>query len=292
MALALYAGGNFDTAAGVPAKGIAKWDGVAWSPLSSGFNNTAYALAVFDSGPGPELYAAGDFTIAGGVTAWAIAKWNGVAWSAPVGLAVNGYIWTMTPFDDGTGDALYFGGNFAVNSNHDIARWNGQSLTPVPGLSSNGTLRALAGFDDGFGWVCPCSNYGGAGEGCANSSGAGAVLVGEGTSSVIADDLDFAAQQLVPGQAALLYVGNNATGGGDGIPFGDGLRCAGGSVKRLGVRIPGSAGAATWGPSLSAMGNWSAGDTRHFQVWYRDTIGSPCGAQFNYSSGYRVDFTN
>ena len=33
----LYAGGNFTTAGGVTANGIAKWDGHAWSALGSGF---------------------------------------------------------------------------------------------------------------------------------------------------------------------------------------------------------------------------------------------------------------
>ena len=32
----LYAGGDFTTAGGVPAKRIAKWNGSAWSALGSG----------------------------------------------------------------------------------------------------------------------------------------------------------------------------------------------------------------------------------------------------------------
>ena len=33
---ALYAGGQFTTVGGVPAIGVARWDGISWSPLGSG----------------------------------------------------------------------------------------------------------------------------------------------------------------------------------------------------------------------------------------------------------------
>ena len=61
-----------------------------------------------------------------------------------------------------------------------------------------------------------------------------------------ADDLAFAALQLPAAQPALLFAGLNAVNGGNGNPFGDGLRCAGGSVVRLGVRVPDANGNATY----------------------------------------------
>ena len=76
--------------------------------------------------------------------------------------------------------------------------------------------------------------------------------------------------------------------GGAGVPFGDGLRCAGGDLKRLGVRQSNAQGAATWGPNLNAT--WSAGDTRHFQTWYRDPLAGPCGTGFNLSHAVSVTF--
>lgn len=143
---------------------------------------------------------------------------------------------------------------------------------------------------DGSATACPCGNAGGAGEGCANSSGAGAMLGGSGSASVGADDLAMDAAQLLPGQPALLFAGVNQVNGGAGSIFGDGLRCAGGSVVRLGVRVPDSNGAAAWSGGLGALGGWSAGDTRNFQVWYRDPSSSPCGSAFNLSHGVGVTF--
>jgi hypothetical protein len=32
----------------------------------------------------------------------------------------------------------------------------------------------------------------------------------------------------------------------------------------------------------------STGDTKRYQVWYRDPNGSPCGAQFNLSNGFEI----
>ena len=72
--------------------------------------------------------------------------------------------------------------------------------------------------------------------------------------------------------------------GGQGIPFGDGLRCAGAGVVRLGVAHPDGLGEASWGPGLRSAGGWSAGDVRRFQVWYRDPSGSPCGFGFTGAS--------
>jgi plastocyanin len=138
--------------------------------------------------------------------------------------------------------------------------------------------------------AAPCMNPGGPGEGCANSTGSGAVLSAGGSASVGADDLEFSATNLLPNQPALLFVGLNATNGGAGVTFGDGLRCAGGSVVRLGVQVPSAAGEAGWGPGLGGAGGWSSGDTRRFQVWYRNPGGSPCGAGFNLTNGYEVAF--
>ncbi len=78
---ALYAGGPFTTAGGVPADYIAKWDGTEWSALGSGTDNAVSALAVFEDGLGgePALYAGGIFTTAGGLEASRMAKWGCVA---------------------------------------------------------------------------------------------------------------------------------------------------------------------------------------------------------------------
>jgi hypothetical protein len=57
----LIAGGDFDSAGGVPVNNIAAWNGTSWSAFGNGFNGPIYTLAVFDS----NLYAGGDFSSPG-----------------------------------------------------------------------------------------------------------------------------------------------------------------------------------------------------------------------------------
>lgn len=146
-------------------------------------------------------------------------------------------------------------------------------------------------FGDGSGSLCPCGNQGGAGEGCSNSTGVGASLATSGSASVAADDLGFQGGGLIPGQPVLLFRGLNAVNGGQGLLFGDGLRCAGGQILRLGVRVASPAGSASWGPGLAAAGGFAPGLVLRFQGWYRDPGGgSPCGAGFNLTHGFEVTF--
>jgi len=163
------------------------------------------------------------------------------------------------------------------------ANWNVVGFEIMPPL---GTPYC---FGDGSGGFCPCGNLGASDAGCANSSGSGSVLAASGTASVSLDDLVLDVSGLLPGQPALLFVGLNAVNNGNGVPFGDGLRCAGGSVVRLGVRIPDANGDASWGPGLQPQGGWQSGDTRRLQCWYRDP-GGPCGAGFNLSNGFEISF--
>lgn len=139
-------------------------------------------------------------------------------------------------------------------------------------------------FGDGSGAACPCGNTAGPGEGCANSTGAGVWLEPSGSTSVATDDLRFAGHNFPPNQPALLFVGDSANG--SGAPFGDGLLCVAQNIQRLIVANAGANGQAFWGPNLSStVGNWGADDVRRFQVWYRNPVGSPCGALFNLSHG-------
>lgn len=161
---ALYVSGDFTSAGGTTVNGIAKWDGSTWSELSgpsgTGMNGRVSSLVVFDDGGGPALYAGGNFSEAGGATVNHIAKWNGTAWSAlsgPSGTGMNDYVYSMTVFDDGSGPALYAGGNFTeaggVTVNY-IAKWNGTAWSALSGPSATGMdnqIYGLAVYDDGGG---------------------------------------------------------------------------------------------------------------------------------------------
>ena len=147
-------------------------------------------------------------------------------------------------------------------------------------------------FGDDSQAACPCGNIGGEGEGCANGLGNGALLTGSGSASLSDDDLVLTTSQLTPG-SGLYFQGNNAVNGGDGNPFGDGLRCAGGSVRRIEVTFANTGNDLTTSTSVSiaTQGDVSVGQTRHYQYWYRDSLGSPCSSGFNLSNAYEVTWT-
>jgi hypothetical protein len=145
-------------------------------------------------------------------------------------------------------------------------------------------------FGDGSGAACPCANLGGPGEGCANGTGAGGILSATGSASVSLGNLSLDVAQCPSGQPGLLFQGLNATGGGLGSIFGDGLRCAGGSVVRLETVFLDGGGSGSSSVNISAKGGVSSGDTRYYQFWYRDPAGSPCGALFNLTNGLELNW--
>jgi hypothetical protein len=123
--------------------------------------------------------------------------------------------------------------------------------------------------------------------GCANSTGSGATLMATGSASVSADDLGFTSANLLPGEPALLFVGDQRVQGGSGKPFGDGLRCATGAVALLGLARAQPDGSASWGPGLATHFGWSAGELLRFQASYRDPA-SPCGSGLNLTHGLEL----
>ena len=86
---ALFVGGDFEYAGGLPSSGIARWNGSAWSPLGSGMtasvvDDGVLAFAVtYEPGRGPALHAAGDFAFALDPLDSHIARWQGCDEIAP-----------------------------------------------------------------------------------------------------------------------------------------------------------------------------------------------------------------
>jgi len=140
-------------------------------------------------------------------------------------------------------------------------------------------------FGDASGTICPCGNGGGPGEGCLNSTGAGARL----SASNGATSLEFTGTQLPSQVPALLFRGSQDVNGGVGALFGDGLRCAGGQIQRLGLQITSGTGTVSWPTSEPLSG--SGGVTRYYQGWFRDVSPlAPCGQGFNLTHGLAVTF--
>jgi len=221
---------------------------VAWL-TSSSFGNTVGNAAILDT--------------SGGITSGPLSFASTV--SGKTRLAIGR---SLT-----TGDALLAWTDDRVDNGDVLA----QNLRPDGGLGNGGVVSGFC-----FGVSCPCSNDS-ATAGCINSTGAGARLDGSGSASLAADDLLITLSQSPPGQPALLFFGDLAVNGGSGLPFGDGLRCVGGSVVRVSVKTANTSGVATWGPGLGASEGWSAGDLLSLQTWYRDPAGGPCSSGFNLS---------
>ncbi len=164
------------------------------------------------------------------------------------------------------------------------------SLFVVRG-STDDSHGTRACFGDGSGAACPCANFGGAGEGCANTTGAGATLHAYGSASASEHDLWFLARGLPGGSSGSTYLffGTSTAGGGSGVPNFAGLRCAGGSLRRVGQHDWKGGGVASWVPNLIDPVYIAAGGTYHFQSLYRD-VASPC-APANLTNLVSLTFT-
>ncbi len=162
---------------------------------------------------------------------------------------------------------------------------NGDS---VPDECQNPTFPvSCAG--DGTSTQCPCGNNGAPGHGCGSSLYAsGALLVGGGIPSVSADTMRLDATNM--SQSATFFIqGTGVAGGGGGTAFGDGIRCVGGTVIRLGALFaPGGAAAypAAGSASISVRGlvPVAGGVTRHYSVWYRNAADFCTSATFNWTN--------
>ncbi|MBL8862132.1 MAG: hypothetical protein JNK02_08975 [Planctomycetes bacterium] len=146
-------------------------------------------------------------------------------------------------------------------------------------------------YGDGTGNACPCGNVGTAGKGCANSIFAsGARLETQGAASIANDTLALVGTRM-PNSSALYFQGTTTAGGGPGVVFGDGLRCVGGSVIRLGTKsnVAGlSRYPAPGDQPVSVRGQNAAGNVRYYQVWYRNAAAFCTPDTFNLSNGVEL----
>lgn len=209
-----------------------------------------------------------------------------------------GILWFEIYNNSPSGNA-FFWLTGALDSTNGIA---GSSITfTAPGVSFFNLNPDLAmrvcGFDpggttaycfgDGSTTLCPCGNLGGAGEGCANTTGNGATLAASGTAQVGSDSLVLSSTQCPPGVPGLFFQGDAAQA--TPVVFGDGLRCVQGNIQRLGVVFVDGSGIANSLGSISVLGAVNPGDTKHYQFWYRD-VGGPCASDFNTSHALSVDW--
>lgn len=123
---------------------------------------------------------------------------------------------------------------------------------------------------------CPCGNNGNPGEGCDNGTGSGGLLSASGTPSLANDSLVLTASQIPNTAPGYFFYSPVLANGGNGAPFGQGLRCLDFAVR---VRKSDGGGTIPSGamPPLSVVIGATPGSTSYFQYWYRNATG-PCPA--------------
>ena len=129
-------------------------------------------------------------------------------------------------------------------------------------------------------------------ESTTNSSGASASISSMGSNSVATNDFGLRCEGASTNSFGIFFHGPDPTQ----VPFGDGFRCAGGMTIRL--QPPLSASPAgdfsrpldvNAPPANGGNGLISIGDTKNFQLWYRDPMG-PGGTGSNTTDAVQATF--
>jgi len=151
-------------------------------------------------------------------------------------------------------------------------------------------------FGDGSGAACPCGNSGTTAHGCQNSAGTGGALL-TATGTTVPDTVVLHSTGELPSSRSIFLQGN-AT-----IPpavYGDGLRCAGGILKRLykgnasggAISRPGMGDPSITARSAALGDPIPPGERRYYQVYFRDAnpnfCAAPIGNTFNISNAVKV----
>ena len=156
---ALYVGGAFTAAGGMPANHVAKafpnTDGThTWVPIANGVNGDVLSLTIFNDGTDAALMIGGDFTMANSAPANHIARWDGNGLSAYT-TGFDDQVLTLKSIDVGFGTTLFAGGRFASAGQQSVARIAelvGPTWSPLgAGMPGSGSVHALSLFDDGQG---------------------------------------------------------------------------------------------------------------------------------------------
>jgi hypothetical protein len=128
---------------------------------------------------------------------------------------------------------------------------------------------------------CPCGNFGVPGHGCNNSSNSGGAQL-YATGIVAQDTVVMNSVGELPNALSILLQGD--ANQAQGVPFGDGVRCVGGHLKRIAVNhaangydyYPHSGDPSIRQRSMQLGDTIPPGGVRFYQVYYRDPQLSFC----------------
>jgi len=214
-------------------------------------------------------------------------------------------------------------GLFEITCNDDAAigapvgRETNASYISVPVVSGEDYLVRVAGVGSSTNWFnlrfdtdtgapfclgdgisaldCPCANHSTSTSeaGCSNSTGTAGRIAAVGIADVTADTVVLQGSGMPPNSTCLYFQGSAKQSSGNGAPFGDGLRCASGSIIRLGTKTNSGTGTSTYpgagDPSVSVRGFVPAvGGSDYYQVWYRNSAAYCTASTFNLTNGYEL----
>lgn len=139
---------------------IARWNGTHWRAVGNEIFGFIHEFAAFEApGSEPALYGVGGIGL-GSPMVIGFGKFDGVSWSGVAGGFNTGAVYTMKLHNDGSGPALFIGGDFTVaggtSTNNGgipanrIVKWNGQPSGgwSALGAGMNADVLALAVFDE------------------------------------------------------------------------------------------------------------------------------------------------
>lgn len=251
----VYAVGEFNTAGQQLLRGVGRWDGRSWRPMSTGLEPpTARAVSTYDG----EIVITGGFRFAGendgtydvkGIAAWDGADWRGF------GFGLNGEGRALETYDD----ELVVAGDFTsvdgVETGH-VAKWDG---------------TAWSALGNGIG------GYGG--------TYAGALVPYDGA-LVVGGRFDWAGDELATNIArwdgsAWSPVGRGLDGDVLALVEYDGRLIAGGDFEWAGLFLVGHA--AAWdGVAWKPLGTWIDGNVRTLTVYEGQLV---AGGDFRWADG-------
>jgi hypothetical protein len=248
------------------------------------------------------------------VGAWSMSSansWQGASFTSPVALDCNGTYWLVWGCIGGSQASVDVPGTTLgqpYRGSFDGGQsWSGpfqfsdrQWKFRLIGNCSGGIAPYCAG-DGSLSTACPCNNTGATGRGCNNSfNTGGALLSAAGTTNP--DTLVLTSSNELPHPLSVFLQGNGCNPAGS--PFGDGLLCLSGTLKRLYIKnaVNGSTSAPDFSAGDPSITTRSAtlgdpitpGSTRYYQTYYRDPdttfCPNPPGNTWNVSSGLSVQW--
>jgi len=171
---------------------------------------------------------------------------------------------------------------YTPGATHDVyaGLWDG---------CEGGFAESFCSGDGSGATACPCSNFGAPGNGCASSVNPNGANLGWSGNPWVANDSFTLQASGMPNSSALYFQGTAPSGMWSGTLFGDGLRCVGGSVVRIGTKqnVGGASQYPEAGdPLLSTVIILpSTGTSLFYQVWYRNAAAYCTTSTFNLTNG-------